>query len=523
MTSGPVLLCLASACAVCFGAYGAVTRLASARGVSRQTLYREAHAATAAVDGAQARQAHAALGQQLAVLHQEVATLREQLRRAVVVHADRQAEFAATAQARGVSLSAARALLGVVLGDATPSVAALGRLSQQAGRRAGALVAVLDEFSRPLARQLAADEIFSGRQPVLMVVEQESMCWLSGRRAADRGGDTWAAELGAFPAAEQITRDRGTGLVKGVERLNRQRRAAGRPPVADQDDHFHALRWGGQALRQVKRLALRALAKAEATQGAVDRRRRQTGGVAGWLAQAAQRHWARAEAAWDRWAAQAWVWGQLRAALRLWTPQGTLNTRARARAEVQAALDLLTGPEWRRLRTWLASPQVFTFLDRAAEQLAALPVPPALRAAAVDVEGLRRCPEAVQGEGPPARARRGLLLAAGLVLALAGPAGEQARALVRGVLDGVWRASSLVEGLNSVVRMQQARQKRLTQGLLDLKRLHWNVQVFGAGKRKGTSPYGRLGLRLPPGSWWELLKKPPEQLRQELSALNPAA
>ena len=42
MTSVPVLLSLASACAVCFGVYGAVTRLASARGVSRQALYREA-------------------------------------------------------------------------------------------------------------------------------------------------------------------------------------------------------------------------------------------------------------------------------------------------------------------------------------------------------------------------------------------------------------------------------------------------------------------------------------------------
>jgi hypothetical protein len=69
--------------------------------------------------------------------------------------------------------------------------------------------------------------------------------------------------------------------------------------------------------------------------------------------------------------------------------------------------------------------------------------------------------------------------------------------------------------------MQQARQQRMTQGLLDLKRLSWNLHTFGTGPRKGQSPYQRLGLVLPPGTWWALLKKPPEQLRQELSALNP--
>jgi hypothetical protein len=71
--------------------------------------------------------------------------------------------------------------------------------------------------------------------------------------------------------------------------------------------------------------------------------------------------------------------------------------------------------------------------------------------------------------------------------------------------------------------MQQARQKRLTQGLLDLKRLYWNCHAFRAGKRKGQTPYARLRLALPEGDWWSLLKIPPEQLAEQLSALNPAA
>jgi hypothetical protein len=81
----------------------------------------------------------------------------------------------------------------------------------------------------------------------------------------------------------------------------------------------------------------------------------------------------------------------------------------------------------------------------------------------------------------------------------------------------------LVEGVNSVVRMHQRRQKRLTQGLLDLQRLYWNTHTFRAGKRKGSTPYGRLGLVLPQGGWWSLLKLTPEQLEARLSALNLAA
>jgi hypothetical protein len=81
----------------------------------------------------------------------------------------------------------------------------------------------------------------------------------------------------------------------------------------------------------------------------------------------------------------------------------------------------------------------------------------------------------------------------------------------------------MVEGLNSVLRMHQARHRRLTQEMLDLKRLYWNSRTLRTGKRRKQTPYQRLGIVLPDKSWWELLKMPPEQLRAELSALNKAA
>lgn len=61
---------------------------------------------------------------------------------------------------------------------------------------------------------------------------------------------------------------------------------------------------------------------------------------------------------------------------------------------------------------------------------------------------------------------------AGVLIRHLGDAGRRAVAGLRDVLRQTWRASSPVEGLNSVVRMQQGGHRRLTQPLPDLKRLY---------------------------------------------------
>ena len=520
---------LASAAAVFCGPRGAVSRLAHQRGTSRQRLYREAKAVAGAIDPRRQAARCAAQGRQrdrlraeLARCRAELTRLRQQLRGASVLGPDKLAEFAATAQATGVSLSAAHALLAVALGRATPSLASLGRLAHRAGQAARATLAVLDGFARRRAKQVAADEIFVGRKPVLMTVEQHSLCWLSGRPAADRGGREWAQEFAQLPELEQLTRDGGVGMEKGLILDNARRRQAGLREVADQEDHFHILHRGRRGLRAVRAKAARALKRAEQAQAKLKRDRRKRKLPQGRYTAVAN-YWRQAEAAFDRWAAQERCFERLRAALRLVSPEGQLNTPQRAWAEVEAALAGLTGPEWSRLRRGLIGPKALTFLKRVHEQLAALPVCAELRQAAVRIEGLRCQPEALRGESARAGALRGVLLACGLVLSVSKEAGTQALALVRGVLAGAWRSSSLVESLNSVLRMQQRRQKRLTQGLLDLKRLYWNGHVFRAGRRQKQSPYERLGLKLPPGNWWQLLQKTPEQLQEQLSALNPAA
>jgi hypothetical protein len=100
---------------------------------------------------------------------------------------------------------------------------------------------------------------------------------------------------------------------------------------------------------------------------------------------------------------------------------------------------------------------------------------------------------------------------------------EAAAARVARVLEGAVRASSVVECMNSVVRMHQARHRQLTQPLLDWKRLYWNCRDFAAGKRRGQCPYEHLGLQLPTYDAWALLQMEPEEVAQQLSTAPLAA
>lgn len=507
---------IASAAAVLTGRYGDVSRHARQRGVCRQRVYREATWVVQRLHDWPWHAERDALRQRLRHLEERSAHLQRQLDQAVVLDKEKQAEFAAVGQACGISLSDLHTLLEVLRSEGIAGVSTLGRWAQTAAQQAGPLLAVLDEYTRPAVRQAVADEIYV-TAPVLMVVEPDSLCWVTGRRTESASGDAWAEEFRRLPALAQVTRDAGSGLQKGVALLNAERQQQGQSPVADQLDHWHSLRGGGGWLSRLEEQARAALANAEALAAAQARsaRRGENQCAASNRCRAA---WAKAERAMDVWQEGERHRQAVRESLQLFTPEGELNTRPRAEAQLTQALAQLPDATFAKAKRLLGQPETFAFLDEVQRQVAALPVPAALRQAAVQQEGLRRRPEGLSEPGPRGAALRGVLLACAVVLAKAGPVGEQAVAEVRAIVRHTWRASSLVECLNSVLRMQQARHRKLGQGLLDLKRLYWNCHRFRTGRRRKTSPYERLGVPLPKGvRWWQLLKMTPEQLRDKLS------
>src|SRR3954465_14926440 len=142
-----------------------------------------------------------------------------------------------------------------------------------------------------------------------MVVEPESLCWLTGRRVKARDGVTWAEEFARFPALRAVVRDDGSGLGKGVKLERARRLAAGEPDLDDSLDVFHTLREGGRALRTTWGAAGRALERADAAQKDFGRRGRQGQSCQGHGAPL-NRLWRQAERLWEQAAAAETAWKQ---------------------------------------------------------------------------------------------------------------------------------------------------------------------------------------------------------------------
>jgi hypothetical protein len=295
-----------------------------------------------------------------------------------------------------------------------------------------------------------------------------------------------------------------------------RRRDAGLPDLDDALDIFHTLREGGRALRKTWGTASRALECADAAQKAFDRRGRQGQSCQGHGAPLS-RLWQQAEHLWDQATAAETAWKQAKSAFEFFTPEGRLNDRAGADAVVASVLPHLGGAAWAKIRRLLLRRESFTFLDQVQKRLTKLGLDPDVLSALLDLEGLHRQPWRLSA------ATRAWAAVRTVQLTKACPDWCAEAERVRAVLRSVWRASSLVECVNSVARMQQARHRKMTQELLDLKRLYWNLRPFRIGRRKGQTPYSLLGLKLPNLSFWEFLKLTPDELREKLSAQEHAA
>jgi hypothetical protein len=269
-------------------------------------------------------------------------------------------------------------------------------------------------------------------------------------------------------------------------------------------------------LRKTWGAATRALEWADASQKELDRLGRQGQSRQG-HGTATHRLWDQAERLWDHAAAAETAWKQAQSAFEFFTPEGRLNDRAQAEAVVTVTLPRLSGAAWAKTRRLLLRRESFTFLDQVQRRLAELRLDPDVLSALLDLEGLRRQPwRRSAATSVWASVRR-------VQLSKASGDWQVEASRVRTVLRGVWRASSLVECVNSVVRMQQTRHRKMTQSLLDLKRLYWNLHRFRGGRRQDQTPYGLLGLVLPELSFWEFLKVTPEELRGKLSTQGDAA
>jgi hypothetical protein len=329
--------------------------------------------------------------------------------------------------------------------------------------------------------------------------------------AADRSAGSWHERLAPFKALELAVSDAAGGIASGLDRVAQQRRSAGETtPLARGLDLFHTAREARSVLRRAWQEAEASWAKAEAADARVASSKRQGLDARG-VAKSAAAAWRRAVATLEGVERREAVWRRARAALDPFDPDGRLNNRARATVEIAEALTSLDGVEWKAVRNFLSDPRSTAFLDRMHEQLAQAEPRPEWREA---MAWRWWCRHRRVGRSADPRVEMIHAIARDRRLE---EAEHESYARVSAVLRGTVRASSAVECMNSVLRMQHSTHKRMTQAMLDLKRLYWNCHRLKSGKRKDACPYQHLGLPLPSFDFWELLQADPARLTQELS------
>jgi hypothetical protein len=347
------------------------------------------------------------------------------------------------------------------------------------------------------------------------------MVWFLGKKADNCQGTTWFEELKPWSALRRVICDAGSGLQAGVAAIQKDRRAhrSESVPLETGLDVFHTKQEDSRVLTTLWNRLERLWEQAEAASRAAEWAARQGRDGRG-PARTARIAWKKVTAAFRRDEQAETAWNRAALALNVFRPDGQLNERSWAEAQIAAALPGLSGSEWSKVCGLLQDEAALTFWDRLHRELSQLDLSAELRDALVHWWWLRR--QRVRGSNPQLRGGSGAVapLVQQLLCQQLDPNWRQSYPRVSRVLFRTVRASSAVECRNSVLRMHQSRHRTLTQEMLDLKSLSWNTRAFQGGKRKARCPYEHLGLALSGCNFWGMLQ---DELTPAVSQAQAAA
>lgn len=522
MLTLPVEEWVGNAAAVVSGVWGAVTRRSEQSGYSRTAIYTHAQRVVQAVANEQATGiSYEALWAENERLRAETETLWQAWSETEDLSESTQREFASTGSAMGLSLSQIVILLAIVLpGRLAPSRATVGRWVRQSEAQASRILRALDRACQRFVLVLCLDEIFFHRVPILMAVEPVSLAWLAGQRGPDRTGASGCAVIENGPDLEHVVADGGSGLERGVKLANDRRQAqveepesAPRAAITMGLDVFHSQREMERVQQRQWSQAERELAAACEADAKLAKVKRQGGDARG-VASHVARAWRKAEQVFDDAVHSEVLVKQVEAALCWFDASGRLLSRREVQEQLDKASEQFVGSQWSKVRRLLKDERTLSHLDRLEAQLVKAAPQPMLRESLTRLWFFREKFKHAKSEERDQL--RSLVVMEQVLCGRLCLQWQEAYMEVDEQLRQVVRASSAVEGVNSVVRMHQGRHRHVSQEMLDLKRLYWNCRVFREGKRKRRSPYELIGLKLPTSDWWKLLQMDPQELEQEL-------
>lgn len=402
--------------------------------------------------------------------------------------------------------------------DVGRSSAFISALVHEAGRRAGEILQSVD-YSPLGSVMQARDELFVGREPILLMVEPRSLTITGLYATADREAETWGCIL-------LFTQDRRV-QIKGLAEDNCIPYGAScrlaQMDAAIQKDVWHPLADVGKVIHDVEREALRKLEAIEK----LEKRLRKHWDEAVFtellqvdqqmedlLAQSSRLLFLRG-CLWDAVELVDWRNGDIRPRwINQWLAEETLREMKR-----------LLHPRIQKLVERLEAilPEMLTFLDGIDQPLVDWQAlaekhfhnPQWTACFQASVARLWRLEHAVRNGH---RQFRKAALEAEQWLAYWIQTDPQVQALAENLLsllENTVRTSSAAETINSVLRPYLDRRRECTdlvsrQLFLNLFVLWFNLHKFERGPRNGKSPYELAGIDLGSSDWLTLLGFPPD-------------
>jgi ubiquinone biosynthesis protein UbiJ len=403
--------------------------------------------------------------------------------------------------------------------DVSRSNATVSQLLHEAGRKAGEILETVDH--RPMGEVvLARDEIFTGRDPNLLLVEPRTLVITGLYAAQDRGAETWACAL-------MLTQDRKvqiTGLAEdGCLPYAASCRLAGLDAAIQRDTwhpQYDVSRVIGDLCREAHK-SEKAAAKLEK--------------------QLSTRNWT--DAVFDEWISLVEHSEDIRCQieqLRFWQDclrdaceivdlrSGEIRDRDINRwllDETLQGLRQLTHPRIRKLTKKLAAqaPDLLTFLtglpqplqDWQARTAQHFPDPNWATFFQATVARLWRLEHALRSGHHQFQAALNQIHQQVAELVADDPSAHALAQDLLNILERVVRTSSAAEAINSILRTyfngrRESTDQTSRQLFLNLFALWFNMHKFDRGPRKNKSPYQLAGIDLGTEDWLTLLGYPPD-------------
>jgi len=386
-----------------------------------------------------------------------------------------------------------RSLSHTTIGDMVASASVVASVAYQ-------------QYFEGFGRTAAADEIYLGGKPLLLMGEPLSLLVTGARLCAGRGGKDWEPVFRRMRDLAACGADGGPGI----------HAAAKEEGVPVHGDMFHLLGPGRLRLAGLVRRCEGKEAEAERAAQKVAKARFRGDLRSQRSAMTRGRHARQAAGRLlEAYCQLHDLFGEVEGTFDYRRPDGRLQSAAEARATVARVLDAMSKtPEGRLL----------------ARELAPLRQPGAMRFHEVLEDQLR--PLGLEQVGPDRKARLARLVAdtltwrrrnkcavSDLEAASNGSLADAVEIAVVKAVDLALRSSSAVECINSRVRLVQVARKRLSGDFICLLAVYHNMRPFGRGSvREGHTAAELAGVQPPTSDWIELLEMTAKDLGVRLAA-----